>query len=90
VAERLRKGFGPLRIRRELRDKGLSDALIEPHLHLSTELWLELIETVHTKRFGEGPVMDTKERGRRGRFLEYRGFPTDLIARFLNANHTSN
>jgi SOS response regulatory protein OraA/RecX len=31
VAERLHKGFGPVRIRFELREKGLSDARIDPN-----------------------------------------------------------
>ena len=87
VAERLRKGFGPLRIRQELRDKGLPNELIEPHLRLSSDDWLDLIAAAHAKRFGSDPASDPKERGRRGRFLEYRGFPTDLIARFLHGEH---
>lgn len=87
VAERLHKGFGPLRIRQELRGKGLSDDLIEPHLRLSQGDWLELIAAAHDKRFGAIAAADAHERGRRGRFLEYRGFPADLIARFLHGGN---
>jgi regulatory protein len=83
VAERLHKGFGPLRIRQELRGKGLSDDLIAPHLALDDRDWLGLIAATHDKRFGPVAPGDAKERARRGRFLEYRGFPPDLIARFL-------
>jgi regulatory protein len=86
VAERLRKGFGPLRIRRELHDKGLSDDLIEPHLIRSQGEWLKHIAAVHDKRFGPVAAGDARERARRGRFLEYRGFPTDLIVRFLHGD----
>jgi regulatory protein len=86
VAERLRKGFGPLRIRRELREKGLSNALIEPHLQRSQGDWLRLIAAVHDKRFGPAAAANARERARRGRFLEYRGFPTDLIVRFLHGD----
>lgn len=84
VAERLHKGFGPLRIRHELRGKGLSDDLIAPHLALDDGDWLGLIAATHDKRFGPVAPGDAKERARRGRFLEYRGFPPDLIARFLH------
>ncbi len=87
VGERLRKGFGPLRIRQELRGKGLSDELIDPHLRLSQEAWLGLIAAAHGKRFGPAMSVDARERARRGRFLEYRGFPPDLIARFLHGRH---
>ncbi|HSQ07246.1 MAG TPA: regulatory protein RecX [Chromatiaceae bacterium] len=84
VAERLHKGFGPLRIRHELRGKGLADDLIAPHLRLDDGDWLDLIAAAHDKRFGPALPADAKERARRGRFLEYRGFPGDLIARFLH------
>jgi regulatory protein len=84
VAERLHKGFGPLRIRQELRGKGLADDLIAPHLRLDDGDWLGFIAAAHDKRFGPAAPGDAKERARRGRFLEYRGFPADLIARFLH------
>ena len=83
VAERLRKGFGPLRIRLELRGKGLSDELIDPHLQRVSADWLQLIAAAHDKRFGHTAATDIRERARRGRFLEHRGFPADLITRFL-------
>jgi regulatory protein len=84
VAERLHKGFGPLRIRQELRGKGLADDLIAPHLRLDDGDWLSFIAAAHDKRFGPAAPEDARERARRGRFLEYRGFPGDLIARFLH------
>jgi regulatory protein len=83
VAERLNKGFGPLRVRQELHRKGLSDDLIDPHLNLSNAEWRDRIAAVHRKKYGSVPASDPKERARRARFLEYRGFPTDLIRRFL-------
>lgn len=84
VAERLRKGFGPLRIRQELRGKGLPDEQIAPHLRLAQPDLLGLLAVAHDKRFGPVAAADARERARRGRFLEYRGFPTDLITRFLH------
>jgi regulatory protein len=83
VSERLRKGFGPLRVREELRRKGLADAVIEPHLSLSNGVLLEHLAAAAEKKFGTGPAGDRKELGRRARFLEYRGFPPALIARYL-------
>ena len=83
VAERVRKGFGPVRIRQELRDRGLGDDLIGPHLRRSKQEWLDLMTTAHDMRFGNSPPGGVKERTQRARFLEYRGFPADLIAGFL-------
>ena len=86
VAERVRKGFGPMRIRQELRQRGLSDDLIEPHLDRTRQEWLEAVSAAHDKKFGPTRAGDLKERARRSRFLEYRGFPADLIAGFLQGD----
>jgi regulatory protein len=83
VAERLDKGFGPLRVRRELRQRGVADELIDPHLNLGESEWLRRLARAHDRKFGAGPAADSREVGRRARFLEYRGFPSDLIGRFL-------
>ncbi|MCF7984746.1 MAG: recombination regulator RecX [Thiohalocapsa sp.] len=87
VAERLHKGFGPVRIRFELREKGLSDSQIEPHLQLDDERCLALIGAAHDRRFGAGSRTERESLAKRARFLEYRGFPSYLIARFLDADH---
>lgn len=86
VAERLEKGFGPLRIRVELRAKGLSDPQIEPHLGLEDAQCLALINAAHNRRFGAGSKNERQTLAKRARFLEYRGFPSHLIARFLGAD----
>lgn len=83
VAGRLRKGFGPLRLRQELRERGLDDDLIGPCLDRSASDWLELMTRVAARKFGPGRVTDRKELARRARFLEYRGFPPDLVGRYL-------
>jgi regulatory protein len=86
VAERLAKGFGPLRIRLELREKGLPDDLVEPHVELGDERCIALLRTAHNRRFGAQAPADARERAKRGRFLEYRGFPPRLIARLLDSD----
>ncbi|MEA3641345.1 MAG: regulatory protein RecX [Lamprobacter sp.] len=83
VAERLSKGFGPVRIRFELREKGLSDEQIQPYLDLEEETLVEYLSLAYRKRFGDEPIDDRHEWAKRSRFLEYRGFPSHLIARFL-------
>lgn len=83
VAERVRKGFGPLRIRAELREKGLPDVLIEPQLEEMQGAWPEHLAVAHDRRFGAGPPTDRADYARRGRFLEQRGFPPEMIRRYL-------
>jgi regulatory protein len=84
VAARVGKGFGPVRIRGELRQRGLSDDIIRPYLEKSAGEWSRVLSAAHDKRFGHARPVDGRERARRARFLEYRGFPTELIASFLN------
>ncbi|MEA1048810.1 regulatory protein RecX [Lamprobacter modestohalophilus] len=85
VAERLAKGFGPVRIRFELREKGLSDEQIQPYLDQEEEILVEYLRLAYRKRFGDEPIGDRRELAKRSRFLEYRGFPPHLIARFLTS-----
>jgi regulatory protein len=89
VAGRLRKGFGPLRLRQELRERGLDDDLIGPCLDRSASDWLELMTRVAARKFGPGRVTDRKELARRARFLEYRGFPPDIVGRYLRGGPES-
>ncbi len=89
AAERVRKGFGPVRIRQELHRRGLVDDLIDSHLDKSKQEWLGLMAAAHDKKFGPARVFDAKECARRARFLEYRGFPADLIAAFLRGDDGS-
>jgi len=83
TAERMNKGFGPRRIRAELRDKGLTDDLIDDALAPQREEWAECLANLCARRFGDSPPLDRADYGRRARFLEQRGFPTDLIVRVL-------
>ncbi|MCF8003090.1 MAG: recombination regulator RecX [Chromatiaceae bacterium] len=85
VAERLGKGFGPVRIRFELREKGLSDEQIQPYLVQEEASLVESLRLAYRKRFGDEPISDRRELAKRSRFLEYRGFPSHLIARFLTS-----
>jgi len=86
VAERLGKGFGPLRIRAELREKGLSDERVQPYLELDDQTLIDYLTQAYQKRFGETEAEDRRAQAKRARFLEYRGFPSHLIARFLGSS----
>jgi regulatory protein len=83
VAERVGRGFGPLRIRAELREKGVAEDLIERSLALLCDQWPTCLASTHDRRFGSEPPADRAEFGKRARFLEQRGFSTDSIRRFL-------
>ncbi len=83
VSYRARAGYGPLRIREELTQRGLARSDIEQALRDSGIDWREQLEDTWRRKFaGELPV-DARERARQGRFLSYRGYPLDLIGRLL-------
>ena len=83
VAERLRKGFGPLRIRSELRERGIEAGLIAHGLELDEEVWMEVLTRAHDKKFGAASPSGRAELARCARFLEYRGFTAAQVGRFL-------
>ncbi|MCU7915743.1 MAG: recombination regulator RecX [Candidatus Thiodiazotropha sp. (ex Gloverina cf. vestifex)] len=83
IESRVRKGQGPVRIRSELRERGIDAALIERYLEIYEDEWRALLEDVHDAKYGAVRVRETKELAKRARFLEYRGFPGELIRQFL-------
>ena len=80
---RSKKGFGPLRIGKEMREKGVPDALIEQRLNDGSIAWYELMEQILFKKFGASPVLNFSERAKRARFLEYKGFESTEIRQCL-------
>jgi len=86
IASRKRKGFGPVRIRMELREKGVDSNLVRDWLDENDLEWDEVLEQTARRKFGPTPPADFRERGKRVRFLEYRGFSPDRIRRFLQQN----
>ena len=73
------RGRGPLRIRAELRERGLPEAEIEAGLEAAGEDWAAVAREVRRRRFGVSPPGDYPERARQARFLQYRGFSNEHI-----------
>lgn len=84
VRSRRDKGFGPQRIRAELRQHGVDPTVAENQLRSSDEDWQGRALTQYRKRFGRQPPRDLAERGKRYRFLINRGFTADQIRRVLD------
>lgn len=83
VAMRVRKGFGPLRIRAELQERGVDKTLIEPELDIGREAWTQHLREAAAQRFGGEKPSARSEQAKQARFLQYRGFPDSLIRDFL-------
>jgi regulatory protein len=73
------RGHGPVRIRAELRERGVPEAEIEAGLEVAEEDWAAVAREVRRRRFGLSPPGDYPERARQARFLQYRGFSAEQI-----------
>lgn len=72
-------GFGPLRLRVELRQRGVADALIEQVLEELAPDWSQLLQGLNEKKYRGQDWADRREAARRARFFQQRGFPSELI-----------
>lgn len=82
VRSRVGRGFGPLKIREELRQAGIQGDLIEQVLDTAGVSWRDNAEAAMQQKF-RGPPADRRELARRSRFLAARGYPSGLIADLL-------
>jgi regulatory protein len=82
--QRVGRGYGPARLRLEMRGHGLSDADIESALESVGIDWCAQATAVYHKKFGSAPASDLRERARRARFMQYRGFDSDHYRHLLD------
>ena len=85
VRYRASRGQGPIKIRGELKAKGVAQVVVSDVLSRSSFDWSEVASSVLAKKYGEPGEMSLtpKERARRQRFLQSRGFPYEHIAAAL-------
>ena len=79
VQSRVNQGKGPVRIRLDLGQRRVGDAIIEHALEASGVNWHALAKDAKRKKFGLGEVTNFNEKAKRMRFLQYRGFEPDQI-----------
>ncbi len=71
------RGYGPARVRQDMREKNLADADIARAFEEAELDWYTIAEQVYRKKFGDPGLLNHSERARRMRFMQYRGFATD-------------
>ena len=86
VASRLRRGSGPVKIREELRGRGVAESLVDNALSERRREWLTNAEAARRKRFGAKLPGDFEERARQARFLQQRGFTAEQIRQVLKGD----
>lgn len=81
---RRNKGFGPVRIQQELIERGVEANIIDAHLLKEENDWYGRAGEVRKKRFGNALPKDFKNKAKQMRFLQYRGFSNDHLAKLFN------
>ncbi len=80
---RAKKGRGPLRIRQELSQKGVDDALIDEQMDMLELDWQDIMQHERSKKFGAEIPADYKEKMKQARFLQNRGFSPESVMRLF-------
>lgn len=84
LRQRISRGHGPIRIRQEMRQKGISDTEINSAMQAEQPDWFELAEQTYHRKYGWLPSENIKEKSKRSRFMQYRGFAHDHYQYLLN------
>jgi regulatory protein len=80
-ARQLSRKYGAARIRQDLKSKGVGEELVE---HVSSEGDLERARAILERKYRQ-PAATREERAKRMRFLQSRGFSSDIIFKLLSA-----
>ena len=79
IRQRIDKGYGWRFIENELKQKGLDSTTIGLAKQTQSVDWYYQAELAYQKRFGCSSIDSQKEKAKRIRFLQYRGFSHDEI-----------
>lgn len=77
---RYQRGLGPLRLKQEMRDKGLANDVIQLALEGLEVDWFQLAYDVAQKKSNALKETDPNKKQKLFRFLAYRGFNGDQIS----------
>ena len=80
---RIKKGFGPIKIKYEIQRRGVHDVDLDDILLDLADSWLEILEQVYRKKYTEVKPITHVEKIKRSRFLLQRGFSSEMINQFF-------
>jgi regulatory protein len=79
VSYRAHRGYGPIRIQMELREKGIAAETIEGAICACDTEWEKLAAKERQKKFGDSAITNFAEKAKQMKFLQYRGFAPEQI-----------
>jgi regulatory protein len=83
VHHRVNAGIGPLKIRYELRQKGIDESLADAILEPMAEQWEAMMRRQRERKYGEVIPSAYAERMKQARFLQNRGFSPESVMRLF-------
>ena len=83
VNHRFNAGVGPLKIRYELRQKGITDLLADEFLEPLSDRWDQLMVQQRVRKYGEAIPSDYAESMKQARFLQNKGFSPESVMRLF-------
>ncbi|MFK5985706.1 MAG: regulatory protein RecX [Pseudomonadota bacterium] len=83
VRSRMKKGFGPVKVRYELSIRGVANDIIKDSLNISEQKWLDSMHKAWNKKFLKSSAENKLDQAKQSRYLYQRGFSYDQIKAFL-------
>ena len=83
VNSKINAGFGLIKIKYELRQKGISDDLVDDYFSSLEVDWNLHMAEQRIKKFGEAIPVEYKEKMKQARFLQNRGFSPGSVMRLF-------
>lgn len=80
---RLNQGKGSIKVRFELKQKGISSQLIDTYVDAENDQWQQALTHLIERRFSGQLANDPREKAKQLRFLQSRGFTLDQIRSVL-------
>jgi regulatory protein len=83
VYHRFGAGIGPLKIRYELRQKGVDEALVDAFLEALADEWDDSMRRQRVRKYGAVIPDDYSQCMKQARFLQNRGFSPESVMRLF-------
>lgn len=80
--------YGPIKIRFELKNRGIHEALISQTLEACETDWFEQAREIRQRKFEQSTLSDMKVKAKAYRFLAQRGFSSEQISYALAADES--
>ena len=86
IRNRVARGYGQYYIQNELKQKGISTDVERAAYQDEPVDWYQLIKQTYLKKYQDSTIKDPKDKAKRVRFLQSRGFSFDEIASVLSTS----